>query len=247
MLKHAIGVVVAGHTTLALHGIAHVGKQVHARSVHPDEKRLVGFGLLFDERLCGCRRFVVDGFHALGSQGAGVFNLAVGKTVDHATGRSCFDEIRVVFWPVRALGFFLGIEVVQVAEELVKTMVGRQVFVAVPQVVFTELRGGIALGLERLGNGDITFLQAHRRARYAHLGQAGAQRCLPGDERGAASGAAVLRVVVGEHHAFFGNPVDVGGFVAHHTHGIGADIGLANVIAKDHQDVGFFGGNSGGG
>ena len=247
MLKHAIGVLVAGHTTLALHRVAHVGKDVHARGVHPHKKRLVGLGLLFDELLRGRGGFVVDGFHALGGQGPGVFNLAVGKTVDYATGRGGLDESRVILGPVRAFGFFLGIEVVEVAEKLVKTMIGRQVLVAVAQVVFTELCSGVALGFERLGDGDIALLQAYRCSRYADFGQACAQRRLPGDKRRAPGGAAVLCVVVSEHHAFFGNPVDVGGFVAHHTHGVGADIGLANVITKDHQDIGFFGGHGGGG
>ena len=167
--------------------------------------------------------------------------------MDHATGRGGLDESRVILGPVRAFGFFLGIEVVEVAEKLVKTMIGRQVLVAVAQVVFTELCSGVALGFERLGDGDIALLQAYRCSRYADFGQACAQRRLPGDKRRAPGGAAVLCVVVSEHHAFFGNPVDVGGFVAHHTHGVGADIGLANVITKDHQDIGFFGGHGGGG
>ena len=182
MLKHAIGVLVAGHTTLALHRVAHVGKDVHARGVHPHKKRLVGLGLLFDKCLRRRGGFIVDGFHALGGQGPGVFNLAVGKTVNHPSGRGGLDEGRVILGPVRALGLFFGIEVVEVAEELVKTMIGRQVFVAVAQVVFTELCRGVALRLERLGDGDIALLQAHRCPRDADLGQAGAQRRLPGNE-----------------------------------------------------------------
>ncbi|MNV66224.1 hypothetical protein D3C71_1589680 [compost metagenome] len=83
MLKHAVRIVVAGHAALALHRLAYVGEDVHARGVHPDEKRLVRLGLLLDERLRCRRGFVVDGFHALGVQGTSVLNLAVGKTVDH--------------------------------------------------------------------------------------------------------------------------------------------------------------------
>ena len=171
---------------------------MHACSVHPDEKRLVGLGLLLDERLrCG-GGFVVNGFHALRRQRAGVFYLAIGKTVNHTPWRVGFDEVLVILGPVRALGFFFGIEVVEVAEKLVKTMIGRQVLVAVAQVVFTELCSGVALGFERLGDGDIALLQAYRCSRYADFGQACAQRRLPGDKRRAPGGAAVLCVVVSE-------------------------------------------------
>ena len=41
------------------------------------------------------------------------------------------------------------------------------------------------------------------------LGEAGADRRLAGDERGAAGGAALLAVPVGEHRAFLGDAVDV--------------------------------------
>ena len=53
------------------------------------------------------------------------------------------------------------------------------------------------------------------RAGNADLGQAGAQADLAGDEGRAARRAAVLGVVVGEHHAFLGDAVDVRRLVAH--------------------------------
>ncbi len=80
-------------------------------------------------------------------------------------------------------------------------------------------------------------LQADRRAGNADLAQAGAQADLPGDEGGAPRRAAVLGIIVREHHAFLGDAVDVGRPVAHDAQGIGADIGLADVVAEDDQDV----------
>ncbi|MNX93273.1 hypothetical protein D3C86_1254510 [compost metagenome] len=103
--------------------------------------------------------------------------------MDHATRGVGLDEGRVVLGPVRALGFFFSVEVVQVAEELVETVVGRQVFILVAQVVLAELAGGVALGLECLGNGDVTLLQTHRSTRDADFRQAGAQWCLASDKR----------------------------------------------------------------
>ncbi|MCY1293428.1 hypothetical protein D9M70_426870 [compost metagenome] len=243
VLEHAVGVLVARHAALPLHGLAHMGEGVHAGGVHPDEERLVGLDLLLDEVDGTLGGFVVDGFHALGGQRAGVLDLAVGKAAHHASGRGGLGEFGIVLRPVGTLGLLFGIQVVEVAEELVETMFGRQVFVAVAQVVLAELAGGVAVGLERLGDGDVARLQADRRAGHADLGQAGAQRALPGDEGRAAGGAAVLRVVVGEHHAFPGQAVDVRRRVADHAVAIGTDVGLADVVAEDHQDVRFFRGH----
>ncbi|MCY1433905.1 hypothetical protein D9M71_499470 [compost metagenome] len=97
------------------------------------------------------------------------------------------------------------------------------------------------MGLERLGNRHIPCLQADRYAWHAHFGEACAQRRLPRDECRASGRATVLRVVIGEPHAFIGNPVDVRRFIAHHAVRVGADVGLADVVAEDHQDVGFIG------
>jgi hypothetical protein len=85
----------------------------------------------------------------------------------------------------------------------------RQEFVAVAEVVLAELAGGVAERLQRLGDGDVLRLQAERRARQADLGVAGAQTGLAGDERRAARRAALLGVVVGEHHAFARDAIDV--------------------------------------
>src|SRR5262249_7511383 len=53
----------------------------------------------------------------------------------------------------------------------------------------------------------------------------------------AARGAALLGVVVGEHHDFLRHAVDVGCLVAHQTMRIGTDIGLADVVAPQNDDV----------
>jgi hypothetical protein len=49
-------------------------------------------------------------------------------------------------------------------------------------VVLAELPGRVALGFERLGDGDVAFLQADRRARRADFRQACTQRRLTSDE-----------------------------------------------------------------
>src|SRR5207253_10888154 len=44
-------------------------------------------------------------------------------------------------------------------------------------------------------------------------------------------------VVVGEHHTFAGNAVDVGRAVSHQSERVGADVRLADIVAEDDQDV----------
>jgi hypothetical protein len=113
------------------------------------------------------------------------------------------------------------------------------VFISIAEVVLAELAGGVALGLEQLGDGHIAGLQALRGAGHADLGVARAQTALAGNERGAPRRAALLGVVVRENHAFLGEPVNVGCSEAHQSHRIGADVGLADVVAPDDDDVGF--------
>jgi hypothetical protein len=60
---------------------------------------------------------------------------------------------------VLVLRLLLGVEVVEVAEELVEAVVGGQVLVAVAEVVLAELAGGVALRLEQAGDGRVFFLQ----------------------------------------------------------------------------------------
>src|SRR5262249_34013891 len=57
------------------------------------------------------------------------------------------------------LRLFLGVQVIEVAEELVEAVHGREVLVAVAEVVLAELSRGIAQGLQQLGDGRI--LGAH--------------------------------------------------------------------------------------
>ena len=73
--------------------------------------------------------------------------------------------------------------------------------------------------------------------RQAHFGQPGAQAVLASDERRTSSGTTLLAVVIGETHAFLGNPVDIGCVVAHQTERITAQIGHADIVAPADDDV----------
>jgi hypothetical protein len=72
-----------------------------------------------------------------------------------------------------------------------------------------------------------------------HLAQPRAKDALPGDESGTARGAALLALVVGEEHSFFGDAIDVGRSVADHALGEDSQIRNADVVAPDDEHVGF--------
>src|SRR5208283_4099432 len=112
--------------------------------------------------------------------------------------------------------------------------------IPIAQMVLAELAGGVAQGLEHLGDGRILFLQSNGGAGHAHLGQPGAQRILPGNEARPARGAALLRVVVGEGHPFVRHTVNVRRPIAHRPAAVEADVPPANVIAPENQDIRFF-------
>ena len=140
---------------------------------------------------------------------------------------------------VGILRLLLGVQVVEVAEELVEAVVRGQHLVAVAEVVLAELAGHVALRLEQRGDRRVFLLHALGRARQADLGEAGADGRLPGDERRAAGGAALLAVPVGEERAFLRDAVDVRRLVAHHALVVGADVEAADVVAPDDEDVGL--------
>jgi hypothetical protein len=72
------------------------------------------------------------------------------------------------------LGLLLGVEVVEVAEELVEPVRRRQELVAVAEVVLAELARGVAVRLQRGGDGRVLGAQPDVRTRQAHLGEPGA-------------------------------------------------------------------------
>ena len=116
---------------------------------------------------------------------------------------------------------------------------GGQCLVRVAEMILAELGGHVALRLEELGYRDIPRLQAFLCARQANLEQAGPKARLAGDEGPAAGGATLLAVPVGEHRAFFGDAVNIGGLVAHHAVVVGAGIPVADVVSPDDEDIGF--------
>src|SRR5208283_646888 len=119
----------------------------------------------------------------------------------------------------------------------VEAVHGRQIFVAVAQVVLAELTGGITERLQHFRDGCVFRVQSDRGARHPDFRQPGADRVLPSDEARASRGAALLAVPIGEDRAFLGKAVDVGGLVAHHPVAVTADVPVSDVVSPNDEDV----------
>ena len=139
--------------------------------------------------------------------------------------------------PVGQLRLLLGVEVVEVAEELVEPVDRGQVLVEVAEMVLAELPGRVAQRLEQLGDRDVLGLQPDVGAWHADLAQPRAEHALAGDERRPPRRAALLAVGIGEAHPLVADAVDVGRPVAHQAVAVAAQVRDPDVIAPDHQDV----------
>ena len=163
------------------------------------------------------------------SRGPGMHHVA---RADHVLQR-----LRVV--PVRRV--LHRVQVVEVAEELVEAVHGRQEPVQVAEMVLAELPGRIAHRLEHLRDGDRLVGNAERRPGLADRRQAGPDRQLAGDEVRAACRAARLGVIVGEAHALVGQPVEIGRPAGHDPLIVDADIGPADIVAHHDDYIGLRG------
>ena len=138
-----------------------VRAEVHMGGVEPHKERRVSVVLATDEVHRGVAELFVAGLHPLLGQRAGVLDalgaVGVGPRVQHAARPVLLPE-GWVFRIVGQLGFLFGVEVIQVAEELVEAVHRGQMLVTVAQVVLAELAGGITLRLQCGRDGRILGL-----------------------------------------------------------------------------------------
>ena len=101
------------------------------------------------------------------------------RASEHAAWAKAQFELRIlrIFGVLR---FVLGIEMVEIAEELVETMNGRQKLVAVTEMVLAELSGHIAERLEQISERRILLRQSLLSPPAAQLSE---DRCASGSDR----------------------------------------------------------------
>ena len=141
MLDHRIVILGLPASRLSTDLVGDVCAEVHARGVEPDKKRLVSICGVCDEALCFGDDLVVDGLHPLLGERARVLDAPICVAVNDPARSESLAEVREVFLRriVGIFGFFLCVQVVQIAKEFIKAVVGRQELVAVPEVVLAEL------------------------------------------------------------------------------------------------------------
>src|ERR1019366_3070278 len=93
---------------------------------------------------------------------------------------------------VRVFRLFLGIEVIEVPVKLVEAVDGGQEFVAVAEVVLTNLSGGVSQRLEEFGDRRILLLHPYRCAGQTDGEQSRTKGMLSQNERSAPRRAALL-------------------------------------------------------
>jgi hypothetical protein len=155
-------------------------------------------------------------------------------------GAELLAELRVLRIVV-ALRLLLGVQVVEVAEELVEAVIGRQVLIPVAQVVLAKLPAGITVRLEQGGERRHLVANAMRRARHADGEQSRAERMLTENERGPPGGATLLGIPVSEQGAFVRYGINTGRLISHHSLVVGVDVPVTDVVAPDDNDVGLIG------
>ena len=237
MLDHSVGI--NAKTCFAIGLFFEVREDVHARGVPPEEKRLVLLLGALQEINSLFRHLLVDGLHALFREGPGVFDTTIREAMNHAARAEFLFELRVLRI-IGVLRLLLGIKVVEISKKFIKTVTGRQHIVSITEMVFSELAGDITLSLEKCRDGWILFFHALRCAGETDFGQAGANRGLAGNESRAPRSAGLLAIPVGEIRAPVGDAVDVRSAITHHTTIDRTDVELADVVAPDHENIGFF-------
>ena len=153
-------------------------EDVHPRRVEVAEPGAALLGLALHEVERRREELLVHRLHPLAGQRAGVLDhlladlaelridrrvVLVGRlALQHAARTELLPELRILRI-VGVLRLLLGVEVIEIAEELVEAVHRRQMLVAVAEMVLAELAGGVAEILQELPDGRVLGLQAERR------------------------------------------------------------------------------------
>ena len=198
--------------------------------VEPAEERLACALLPLHEVDGRGGGLVVDRFHPLLGQRAGVLDglladlaepridrgiVAIGRLALQHAARAELGTVGRILRVVGQFRFFLGVEVIEVAEELVEAVHGRQRLVAVADVVLAELPGGVAEVLERPPTDGSSWLMPIGAPGKPTLVRPVRMPCCPVRNAARPAVQRLLAVVVLELDALAGDAVDARRLVAH--------------------------------
>src|SRR5262249_11539271 len=121
--------------------------------------------------------------------------VRLSPTVHNTAWPVLLSEFRVL-GIVRTFRLLLGVQVIEIAEELVESVRSGKKLIAVSQMVLPELSGGVTQRLQQFGDRRIFSLETKVGARQSHFSQTSANRRLTGNKSGASCRAALLAVPV---------------------------------------------------
>ena len=136
VLNHAVGI-----NTLAGNALGfrfQPRPDVHAGGVVPDEKRLIRRMRPVHEIKRKLGDFFIDGFHTLHVQRAGILDLAVCDGMNDTPGAEFLGEFRIL-WVILIFRFVFGVQVIQIPEELVESVIGGQMLIEIAKMILAEL------------------------------------------------------------------------------------------------------------
>src|SRR5664279_939813 len=128
---------------------------------------------------------------------------------------------------------------VEVSEKFIESVYGREEFVQVTQMVFSELSRGITLCFQRSSQCAGLCRKAHISTSLTYRGHSCAKRQFTSNKICATSGTTCFSVIVGETHSARRQLVQVGRFARHDALVITAQIEPAYIVAHDNDNIGF--------
>ena len=236
MFHHAVGV--DTQSGLASNAFFEMREDVHLGGVPPHKEGFIVLCGAIEEVKCLGIHFFIDRLHTLLRQRTRISHATVRKTVNDTAWSKLLLELRVL-WVVAALWFFLCIQVIEVAKELIEPVRRRKHLIAIAKVILAELTSDVAARLQKRGDGGVFLFDSLGCARKSNFGETSTNGRLTRDERRATSGATLLAIPISKECALFGDAINVGRLVAHHALVVCTDVELTDVVTPNHQDVGL--------
>ena len=128
---------------------------------------------------------------------------------------------------------------IEITEEFVEPVHRGQELVPIAQMVLAKLPSRVAHRFQHGSDGRRLIRHADRGPGLPDRGEPGADRQLASDEVGTAGRAARFGVIVGEHHSFGSQLIEVRRPAGHDTPVIRADVEPTDVVTHDEDNIWF--------
>src|SRR6185503_15815701 len=236
-----------------------VGTEMHVGRIQPAEPGVARRGLFLNPVLGRGNKLIITSFHPLLCERSSILDFLFadttiplidrgiigvgGPAMENAARCEFFVEFGEIFFgrPIWEFRFLFGIQVIEIAEEFMKPVNRRQVFVSISQMIFAELSSGVSQRLQKFRYGCILAFDTNSRPRNADFGETGSKAALSRNERRSTCRAALFPIGIRKQHSFIGQSVYIGCPVAHHAMTVTTEILNTDIVTPDNQNVWLFG------